>query len=91
MDGHSPQPPPPPPSQPSLPSPSEAQPPLMVVAAAVIRTYHPEPQVLLQKRDRNAVFWELPGGKVDIDETPVQAVCRELREEVDIWVPEGAP
>ena len=43
-------------------------------------------KVLLVKRGRApfAGLWSLPGGKIEGDETPRQAACRELKEETGI-------
>lgn len=54
-----------------------------VVAAAVIR----DGRLLLAQRTRPvelAGLWELPGGKVEPDESPADAVRRELREELGV-------
>ncbi|WP_433611233.1 (deoxy)nucleoside triphosphate pyrophosphohydrolase [Prescottella agglutinans] len=54
-----------------------------VVAAAVIR----DGRLLLAQRTRPvelAGLWELPGGKVEPDESPAEAVRRELREELGV-------
>lgn len=54
-----------------------------VVAAAVIRNG----RLLLAQRTRPvelAGLWELPGGKVEPDESPAEAVRRELREELGV-------
>jgi 8-oxo-dGTP diphosphatase len=57
-----------------------------VVAAALINA---EEQTLVQKRaaDRSmAGLWEFPGGKVELNERPEDALVRELREELGITV-----
>ena len=44
-------------------------------------------RVLLSQRPDGksmAGFWEFPGGKIEIDETPETALIRELREELNI-------
>lgn len=59
--------------------------PLLVTAAVVFDGE----KVLLTKRPddkRHPGFWEFPGGKVDPGESPEQALCREMREELDVEV-----
>ncbi|MES2291860.1 MAG: (deoxy)nucleoside triphosphate pyrophosphohydrolase [Pseudomonadota bacterium] len=61
---------------------------ILVVAAALI---DPDGRVLIAKRPPGkamAGLWEFPGGKVEIRETPEQALIRELREELGISVKE---
>ncbi|MGZ5927480.1 MAG: (deoxy)nucleoside triphosphate pyrophosphohydrolase [Rhizomicrobium sp.] len=61
---------------------------ILVVAAALI---DPDGRVLIAKRPPGkamAGLWEFPGGKVEIGETPEQALIRELREELGISVKE---
>lgn len=51
-------------------------------------------RVLLTQRKSGAHLeglWELPGGKVEPDEDPRDALVRELREELGIEVQVGAP
>lgn len=55
---------------------------LWVVAGALIT---PDSRVLLSQRPEGknlAGFWEYPGGKIENGETPEQALCRELKEEL---------
>jgi 8-oxo-dGTP diphosphatase len=55
-----------------------------VVAAAVVLE---RGRVLLTQRKRGAHLagaWELPGGKVEADEDPRDALARELREEIGV-------
>jgi 8-oxo-dGTP diphosphatase len=61
----------------------------LVVAAAVIE----DGQLLLAQRTSPPEFaglWELPGGKVDLGETPEAALARELREELGVLAEIGA-
>jgi 8-oxo-dGTP diphosphatase len=53
-----------------------------VVAAVIERDGH----VLIcqRKRGRHALKWEFPGGKVEPNENPPEALARELREELAI-------
>jgi 8-oxo-dGTP diphosphatase len=62
------------------------------VAVGVLRA--PDGRVLLAERKPGkdaAGFWELPGGQVDLGESPVQAAARELLEEVGVTAIELAP
>jgi 8-oxo-dGTP diphosphatase len=62
------------------------------VAAAVI--LRPDGQVLLAQRPEGrayAGYWEFPGGKFESGETPLQALARELREELGLVVRRAAP
>ncbi len=58
---------------------------IIQVVAAVIR--NEQNRILITKRPANSHLgglWEFPGGKIDADETPKQALRRELKEELDI-------
>jgi len=59
--------------------------PLLVTAAVV---FDGEKVLLTRRPDdkRHPGFWEFPGGKVDAGESPEQALCREMREELDVEV-----
>jgi 8-oxo-dGTP diphosphatase len=59
--------------------------PLLVTAAVIFDG----DKVLITRRPdgkRHPGFWEFPGGKVDPGESPEQALCREIREELDAEV-----
>ena len=56
----------------------------IVVSIALINNYD---QVLIAKRPNDkhlAGFWEFPGGKVEKDETPENALIREVKEELNV-------
>ncbi|EJF90467.1 (deoxy)nucleoside triphosphate pyrophosphohydrolase [Bartonella tamiae] len=62
------------------------RPPLLVVACALIDK---DNRVLLAQRPEGkalAGLWEFPGGKIEIGETPEEALIRELHEELAIHV-----
>lgn len=64
-------------------------PPLLVVAAALVRN---DGRVLVQQRPtdrRHGGLWEFPGGKVEAGEAPETALARELGEELGIVVAPG--
>jgi 8-oxo-dGTP diphosphatase len=59
--------------------------PVVNVAVSIVRA--PDGSVLLAERTPRQVaagYWELPGGKIDPGETPMQAAARELHEEIGI-------
>ena len=62
----------------------------LIVSAALLRKDH---KILITKRPaakQQGGFWEFPGGKLHSDETPQQALQRELREELVLEVEVGA-
>lgn len=62
------------------------------VAAAVL--LRPDGSFLLAQRPDRTVYagyWEFPGGKVEPDENPQQALARELHEEIGVDIEEAYP
>jgi 8-oxo-dGTP diphosphatase len=63
--------------------------PPLIVTAAIIRH---RGRILVTQRPagtRHAGLWEFPGGKLEADESPIAALERELREELDLAVTVG--
>ena len=59
---------------------------LLVVAAALVDM---DGRVLIARRPKGKELeglWEFPGGKIDADESPEEALIRELKEELGIAV-----
>jgi len=64
-------------------------PPVLVVAAAIVDDLDDPRELLAARRAVPASLagrWEFPGGKVDGDETPEDALHREIREELGVRV-----
>ena len=59
--------------------------PLLVTAAVI---FDGEKILITRRPDdkRHPGLWEFPGGKVDPGESPEEALCREIREELDVEV-----
>lgn len=74
--------------------PGEILEPHLHVVAAILWHRHGDGRMLIARRLRGthlADYWELPGGKLEADETPWQGLQRELHEEIGIRVTGGRP
>jgi 8-oxo-dGTP diphosphatase len=61
--------------------------PLIRVAAGLLLNRNQEALMGLRKRDKlRGGLWEWPGGKLEGDETPEQALKREWREELEVEI-----
>ncbi|WP_413578443.1 (deoxy)nucleoside triphosphate pyrophosphohydrolase [Bdellovibrio sp. HCB290] len=66
--------------------------PVLVVAAVIRKKDDSEKRILLVRRgpdQSGAGHWEFPGGKVEISESPEQALHREIDEELGIHIAIG--
>lgn len=63
--------------------PSPSQPPIIHIATALI--FNDKGQTLLVRKKGSRFFMQA-GGKIDAEETPAQALARELKEELGITV-----
>lgn len=60
---------------------------ILNVAVGVV--FDLQQRVLITKRPHDVAHanqWEFPGGKIELNETPFEALCREMKEEVDLTI-----
>ena len=65
---------------------------LLVVAAVIRRRDDSQQKVLIVRRgpkQSNSGMWEFPGGKVELNEAPEDALVREIREELCLDIEVG--
>ncbi|HWK71844.1 MAG TPA: thiamine phosphate synthase [Burkholderiaceae bacterium] len=73
-------------------APASADKPFIKVAAGLI--LRPDGQLLLAQRPSDkpwAGWWELPGGKIEAGESTLEALARELQEELGIQITDASP
>ena len=64
------------------------------ISVAMGLIYNQDGEILISLRRHDQDFgglWEFPGGKININETPYAALCRELSEEIAITVEKAIP
>lgn len=79
-------------ASPPRPEPVDGRRQLHVVGAAILRRDGDRARVLAGRRAPHTSspgYWELPGGKVEDHETPVEALRREIREELALEIEVG--
>jgi 8-oxo-dGTP diphosphatase len=59
--------------------------PKLILAGCVIKDLDGK-ILLLHRNTKDRVQWELPGGKVEIDEKPEEAAVREIKEELGVKI-----
>ena len=65
---------------------------MILVAVGIIS--NDKNKILITRRAKNAMHgnkWEFPGGKVEFKESVYEALCRELKEEIQITVTAAEP
>lgn len=58
-----------------------------IVVALALENAHGEILIVQRPESKSyANYWEFPGGKIEVNETPEDALCREIHEEIDLII-----